>query len=97
DDTKDPHSGIYATATVEAAGLGGDAQFVKATGRGVYYQTLSEELNIVGLISGGAGHVQDYGSDKLRVFDHFKGSDRLVRGFEYDGIGPVDALTGDHL
>ena len=43
DDMKNPHAGIYATLTTEVAGLGGDAKFVKVTGRGSYYQTLSEE------------------------------------------------------
>ncbi|ESX70795.1 MULTISPECIES: outer membrane protein assembly factor BamA [unclassified Mesorhizobium] len=97
DDMKSPHEGIYATTTVEAAGLGGDAKFVKVTGRGTVYQTLSEQLDLVGLISGGAGHIAGYGDNGLRIFDQFKSSDRMIRGFEYGGIGPVDIATGDHL
>ncbi|MBX3582637.1 MAG: outer membrane protein assembly factor BamA [Rhizobiaceae bacterium] len=91
DDMKNPHSGIYANAMVEVAGLGGDAQFVKATARGTYYQTLSEELDVVGLVSGGAGHAWAYGGDGLRVFDQFQSNDRMIRGFKYGGIGPYDA------
>ncbi|MER9407600.1 outer membrane protein assembly factor BamA [Mesorhizobium caraganae] len=97
DDMKSPHEGIYATTTVEVAGLGGDAKFVKVTGRGTVYQTLSEQLDLVGLVSGGAGHIAGYGDNGLRIFDQFKSSDRMIRGFEYGGIGPVDTLTGDHL
>ncbi|MBA3447454.1 MAG: outer membrane protein assembly factor BamA, partial [Pseudaminobacter sp.] len=97
DDMKNPHSGLYATFTTEVAGLGGDAQFVKFTGRSTYYQTLSEELDVVGLLSAGAGHVQGYGSDDLRIFDHFQSNDRIIRGFEYGGIGPFDEATEDHL
>lgn len=97
DDMKNPHEGIYANTTVEVAGLGGDAKFVKITGRGSVYQTLSESLDLVGLISGGAGHVEGYGSDGLRIFDQFQSSDRMIRGFAYGGIGPVDPGTGDHL
>ncbi|ESX90319.1 outer membrane protein assembly factor BamA [Mesorhizobium sp. LNJC403B00] len=97
DDMKSPHEGIYATTTVEVAGLGGDAKFVKVTGRGTVYQTLSEQLDLVGLISGGAGHIQGFGGDGLRIFDQFQSSDRMIRGFEYGGIGPVDLNTGDHL
>ncbi|RUW61032.1 outer membrane protein assembly factor BamA [Mesorhizobium sp. M7A.F.Ca.US.008.03.1.1] len=97
DDMKNPHEGIYATTTVEVAGLGGDAKFVKITGRGSIYQTLSEQYDLVGLISGGAGHVEGYGSDGLRIFDQFQSSDRMIRGFAYGGIGPVDTATGDHL
>jgi len=98
DDMKNPHEGIYATATTEFAGLGGDAKFVKVTGRGSVYQTLSEQLDLVGLVSGGAGYIYGYGGDNLRVFDHFQSSDRMIRGFAYGGIGPVDADgAGDHL
>lgn len=98
DDMKNPHDGIYANVGTEVAGLGGDAKFIKVTARGSIYQTLSEQLDLVGLISGGAGHVQGYGSGDLRVFDHFQSSDRMIRGFEYGGIGPV-ALdnSNDHL
>ncbi|CCV14020.1 outer membrane protein assembly factor BamA [Mesorhizobium sp. STM 4661] len=98
DDMKNPHDGIYANVTTEFAGLGGDAKYVKVTARGSYYQTLSEQLDLVGLISGGAGHVQGYGSGDLRIFDHFQSTDRMIRGFAYGGIGPVDNDgAGDHL
>ncbi|MER8422733.1 outer membrane protein assembly factor BamA [Mesorhizobium sp. M0622] len=98
DDMKNPHDGIYANVGTEVAGVGGDAKFIKVTARGSIYQTLSEQLDLVGLISGGAGHVQGYGSGDLRVFDHFQSSERMIRGFEYGGIGPV-ALdnSNDHL
>ncbi|TPM15714.1 outer membrane protein assembly factor BamA [Mesorhizobium sp. B2-3-6] len=99
DDMKNPHEGIYATTTVEVAGLGGDAKFVKVTGRGSVYQTLSEQFDLVGLLSGGAGHVEGYGNDgDLRIFDHFQSTDRMIRGFAYGGIGPIASGTsGDHL
>ncbi len=88
DDTKNPHSGIFSTFTTEVAGLGGDAQYVKFTGRGSYYHTLSDELDIVGLLSAGGGHIASFGKD-LRVFDYFQSNDRMIRGFEYGGIGPI--------
>jgi outer membrane protein insertion porin family len=98
DDVKNPHAGIYANFTTEVAGLGGDAEYVKVTGRGSYYHTLSEEMDIVGLLSAGGGHITGFGSESdLRIFDHFKSNDRIIRGFEYDGIGPFDAETKDHL
>lgn len=99
DDLKNPHDGIYATFTTEFAGLGGDAQFVKFTGRSNFYRTLSEEYDIVGLLVVGGGHVAATGND-LRVFDMFKNNDRMIRGFEYNGIGPADRLSNgefDHL
>ncbi|MFD1986883.1 outer membrane protein assembly factor BamA [Mesorhizobium newzealandense] len=98
DDMKNPHEGIYANTTAEFAGLGGDAKYVKLTGRGSVYQTLSEQFDLVGLVSAGAGHVQSYGGDgSLRIFDQFQSTDRMIRGFEYGGIGPADSITGDHL
>jgi outer membrane protein insertion porin family len=96
DDTKNPHSGIFANITTEVAGLGGDAQFVKLTTRASYYHTLSEELDIVGIVFGGAGHIVAYGDDGLRVFDQFQSNDRMIRGFEYGGIGPYDANSDDN-
>jgi outer membrane protein insertion porin family len=100
DDMKNPHSGLYATFTTEFAGLGGDAEFIKVTGRGTYYHTLSEEMNLVGLLTAGAGHISPTGDSDLRVFDYFKNSDRIIRGFEFNGIGPADQLSDgsfDHL
>jgi outer membrane protein insertion porin family len=97
DDMKNPHYGIYANLGTEVAGLGGDAEFVKFTARTSIYQTLSEEMDIVGLVSAGAGHIQGFGDNGLRIFDHFRSNDRMIRGFDYNGIGPVDTLTGDHL
>lgn len=94
DDMKNPHDGIYASFTTEVAGLGGDAKFVKLTARGNYYKTLSEERDIVGLLTLGAGHIQGFGSGGLRVFDLFQSSERMIRGFEYGGIGPMDNLGG---
>jgi outer membrane protein insertion porin family len=79
--------------------LGGDAEYLKFTTRGTYYQTISEEMNIVGLLTAGAGHIQSTGNGDLRVFDHFKSSDRIIRGFDFNGIGPA-AVAGsgfDHL
>ncbi|CAN7573709.1 outer membrane protein assembly factor BamA [Mesorhizobium amorphae] len=98
DDMKNPHEGIYANAVTEVAGLGGDAKWVKLTGRASVYQTLSEQLDLVGLVSVGGGHLEGYGSGDLRVFDYFQSSNRMIRGFEYGGIGPIATGTsGDHL
>ncbi|BCM19681.1 outer membrane protein assembly factor BamA [Mesorhizobium sp. J8] len=97
DDMKNPHEGLYVTGTTEFAGLGGDAKWVKVTGRASVYQTLSEQLDIVGLVSGGAGYLAGYGNGDLRIFDLFQSNDRMIRGFEYGGIGPVAADADDHL
>jgi len=97
DDMKIPREGFYITGTTEFAGLGGDARFIKLTGLASYYHTLLDEQDLVGMLSVGGGHVFGYGSNNLRVFDLFQTSSRIIRGFEYNGIGPVDQTTGDHL
>ena len=70
---------------------------MKLTARGTYYKTLSEEMDIVGLLSGGGGYIASLGGGPLRVFDHFESDSRIIRGFEYNGIGPADLTTGEHL
>jgi outer membrane protein insertion porin family len=99
DNIQSPREGIFANVATEVAGLGGDAQFVKVTARGSYYHLLSEELDVVGLLSAGGGHISGFGSNDLRVFDHFQNNDRMIRGFKYNGIGPYDNSTSsqDHL
>lgn len=95
DDMKNPHNGFYVAGVVEAAGLGGDAEWVKVTGRGSYYHTLNEEYDVVGLLSAGGGHIVGFGNKDLRIFDHFQSNNRMIRGFEYGGIGPYDAASND--
>ncbi len=100
DNMKDPRNGIYATFTSEFAGLGGDAKYVKLTTRGQYYQTLQEEMGLVGLLTAGAGYIAPYGSNKVRQFDLFQSSDRIIRGFAANGIGPWQTKGGtryDHI
>jgi len=100
DDMKNPHSGIYASVTGEFAGLGGEASFAKVSGRATAYYTLMEEADIVGLVSAGGGHVSEIDDGGLRTFDLFKNNERIIRGFEYNGIGPADRLGNgdfDHL
>jgi outer membrane protein insertion porin family len=69
---------------------------VKFTARESYYKTVSEQMDLVALISGGAGYIHEFG-DGVRVFDLFESNDRIIRGFEFNGIGPYDSSTGDHL
>jgi outer membrane protein insertion porin family len=101
DNMQNPRDGIYANTTLEIAGLGGDAQWAKFTARGNYYKTLSAEMDLVGLLTVGGGHIVGFGSDNLRIFDHFQSNDRMIRGFRHNGIGPLDPTAtgrdGRHL
>lgn len=97
DDLKNPREGVYSTFSVEYAGIGGDAKYVKLTGRGTYYHTLLDEQDVVGVLVAGAGHIIPTGQT-LRLFDHFQNNDRIIRGFEGSGIGPVSLTSPtDHL
>ncbi|WP_427023259.1 outer membrane protein assembly factor BamA [Aureimonas ureilytica] len=87
DNQRDPRDGLFVQVGQEVAGLGGDAKFLRTTGRGSFFSLLSEEFDVIGQLSAGAGNVTALGDD-LRVFDNFfKGQD-IVRGFKYQGIGP---------
>jgi outer membrane protein insertion porin family len=94
DDLKNPREGIYAKFNQEFAGIGGDANFLRTTFKGQYYKPLLDELDIVGLIGVGAGHIEGLGSKDLRVFDTFKNTQDMIRGFKYAGIGPRDLTEG---
>ncbi len=97
DNLMNPTKGLFASFTTEAAGIFGNAQFVKFTGRATYYHTLSEDAGIVGLLAAGAGHVIPLSPGGVRVFDMFQSHDRMIRGFAFNGIGPVDLTTRDQL
>lgn len=96
DDAQLPHDGILATFTHEFAGLGGDSDFYKMTGKAKWYYTVNDEADIIASLSGGAGHIFETGSD-LQVFDQFQLGSNDIRGFERNGIGPRDQRTGDAL
>ncbi len=95
DDKTLPREGIFARITGEFAGLGGDAQFLKATAKASYYKTISDYGDIVGLLSAGGGYVVPTSGD-LRVFDQLFIGGETIRGFKTQGIGPRDTF-GDAL
>jgi outer membrane protein insertion porin family len=95
DDMNSPHEGVYAKFNQEYAGLSGDANWINSTIKATYYHTLSDELDLVGSLTGGAGYIHSFGdkkaagsSDKIRVGDLFKSDKEIVRGFKYNGFGP---------
>ncbi len=89
DDMKNPHEGWYVRVLQEYAGLGGSAKFLKTTGKAMMYKTLSEQMDLVGLFSFGAGYIHEIGRDGVRIFDMFKANSDMIRGFKYNGIGPL--------
>jgi outer membrane protein insertion porin family len=92
DNNKDPSSGIFADLKPEIAGLGGDSRFFRVTGTARYYYPITDDFT--GMLKVQGGHMIGFGSEKLRVLDHFYMGPELVRGFASSGIGPRDK-TGD--
>jgi outer membrane protein insertion porin family len=95
DDRNDPHEGVYVSVQQQVAGLGGDAKYIKTTADARYYHTLSEEADIVGFLRAGGGNITGLGED-VRVFDNLRLGPSRIRGFETNGIGPVDS-NNNHL
>jgi outer membrane protein insertion porin family len=93
DNTNDPTSGLYADLKPEVAGLGGDSRFVRAVATARYYHPFTDD--IIGMLKVQGGHMFGFGSQKLRVLDHFYQGPELVRGFAPSGIGPRD-MNGDN-
>ncbi|EJL57010.1 Beta-barrel assembly machine subunit BamA [Rhizobium sp. CF122] len=94
DDMTLPREGIYASATQEIAGLGGDSEFYKIYGKARYYHLLADDADIIGSVAGSAGYVVGFG-DNLNVFDQFTLTNGDIRGFENKGIGPRIAGAND--
>ncbi|KEC55566.1 outer membrane protein assembly factor BamA [Bartonella koehlerae] len=88
DDMKNPHDGWYLRVLQEYAGLGGSAKFLKTTGKAMMYKTLSDRMDLVGLLSFGGGYIHEIGREGARIFDMFKINTDMIRGFKYNGIGP---------
>ncbi|WP_406604390.1 outer membrane protein assembly factor BamA [Bartonella gliris] len=88
DDMKNPHDGWYVRVLQEYAGLGGNAKFLKTTGKAMMYKTLSDRMDLVGLLSFGGGYIHEIGREGVRIFDMFKVNSDMIRGFKYNGIGP---------
>lgn len=96
DDRTLPREGIFAQVTQEFAGLGGDSDYYKISGKARYFHTLLDDADIIGSLSVSGGHMWGTG-DTVRVYDQFTLSASELRGFESSGIGPRATSTGDAL
>lgn len=85
-----PSRGERTSGTVEVAGLGGDADFVKTYGSSAVFFTLFENhilmLKAQGGVSEGSGD-----TDVVPLFDRFfLGGANTIRGFKFRDVGPQD-------
>ena len=88
DNAKRPREGIKATLTQDFAGVGGDAQYVKTSGRLTGYYLASEDQDIVLLGSIGAGYLYNWSGNSIRFVDQFAQGGETIRGFQTRGFGP---------
>lgn len=88
----DPNRGVLLSFGQEFAGLGGDQEFVRTTGR-IIGQTriLNEEVLLRATLEGGA--LNFFGGKESRAIDRF--NQQIIRGFEPNGIGPTEGT--EHL
>ena len=95
----DPTSGYILRFSAEYAGLGGDANYAKATARAKgYFNMFDEALVFSADLEGGA--LYDLGSGGSRITDRFFLGGGSFRGFSVGGLGPRDndgGSTNDSL
>ena len=93
----DPTAGVLLSFQQEFAGLGGDNDFVKTTGRIVGQRTIfNEDVTLRAILEGGA--IQFSNGQSSRFINRF--NDQVIRGFEPNGMGPVEGdehLGGDYF
>lgn len=97
DNRNDPRNGLFARGTVEYAGLGGDANYVKTTASASYYYLLSEDLDLVAMLNVGGGHIAQTAKGGVRNSDLFRSTTQIIRGFDSNGIGPFDTVARQHV
>jgi outer membrane protein insertion porin family len=98
DDNITPREGLRAEFGQTIYGAGGDATYVKSEAKAQLYATLSEDLDLVGMVRGRAGANTPFGNDNgYRALDNFFQGGTDIRGFRSNGFGPRDPITGDAL
>jgi outer membrane protein insertion porin family len=92
DNNRNPTSGMLAIIKQDFAGVGGDVKYIRTTGDfRTYYEPIQD---VIGVLRLQGGYIHGWGSDGLRMLDHFQMGPALVRGFAPSGIGPRDITPG---
>ncbi|WP_114008853.1 outer membrane protein assembly factor BamA [Cohaesibacter intestini] len=97
DNMQKPNEGVFARFNQEFAGIGGDVKFVRSTIDARYYRELYPAWGLVGMVRVGAGHIEGYGNDDVRLLDAFNQGGETIRGFAPNGYGPRDKTSGDAI
>jgi outer membrane protein insertion porin family len=90
-----PDRAVLLRFSQDFAGLGGDAKYLSTNLLALAERkVLNEEVTLRAIFEGGA--VVSTGGYVSRVTDRFFGNGK-IRGFESNGLGPRDTVTGDAL
>jgi outer membrane protein insertion porin family len=90
-----PNGGILLRFSQDFAGLGGDSQYIMTTGLALAETKVrQEEVTLRGVFEGGV--LTSLGGTNSRSTERFYGNGK-IRGFESNGIGPRDLITGEAL
>lgn len=88
-----PNAGVLFQVGVDAAGLGGDNEFIKASAKTIAQtRVLHEEVTLRATFEVGA--LQWKSSHASRTIDRFILGSDVIRGFEPAGLGPRDLSNG---
>ncbi len=88
-----PNAGVLFELGVDAAGLGGDNEYIKTTARAIAQKrVLNEEVVLRASLELGA--LNWTGDDFSRTIDRFVLGPNTFRGFEPAGLGPRDLSNG---
>ena len=92
DDYLVPRSGFYAKLSLEYAGLGGDAEFLKTEFKGAAYYGMKELINYDLILRAKlrAGYINDKGLTPRAERLYLGGSSWGIRGYSPASISPVD-------
>ena len=90
-----PDRSILLRFSQDFAGLGGDAKYISTNVLGVAERkVMNEDVTLRAIFEGGV--ISSLSGYNTRVTERFFGNGKM-RGFEPNGIGPRDAVTGDAL
>ena len=90
-----PDRGVVFRFSQDFAGLGGDAKYISSEVQALAERKiLNEDVTLRAIFEAGA--VSSVGGYTTRVTERFFGNSK-IRGFEGNGIGPRDTVTGDAL
>ena len=92
DNPRNPSDGIRADLKQDTAGLGGGAQFLRATADVRAYKSLGDD--VVGITRLQGGTIAPFGGQSVPFLSSFFGGPQLVRGFAPNGFGPRDLTPG---